>query len=568
MTMQTQWQAPGGGFWEMDDTHLSGASTPVMLTAAGHIMAGLSEAFRRYGVPLEGFDMARVGGRMYVRARPVGAPDPDKGRGPGGPPPKLVMKLLFWLHPELRYRKRRAAAALEQRIWREDARNWHERELPARTEHNLGLQRVALEALDDQAFARHLREAVSGLNDGMRLHGTLIPAHTLPVGRYLQRACELTGAAIGEALEALAGASPGSMEAVEDIDRVVAAIRADDEARELLARDDDASDLFAVLMASGGELQAALEHYDERHGHRLLTGFDIDDRSGGEMPELLIRTLRARCANDEPAAVDAARERAAALRDRVPDQSRDEYDGLLDDAREHYGLQDANVGVTCMWPGGLVRRAMLAAGARLCDRGALAEAEHALEADADELTALLIGQGGPSGDELAQRASERRALSADEVPKSFGERPAKPPLDAFPAAIREMQQAFDFVLEKGGQMRQAQIENSAVGSLSGVGVNAGRYEGVARVVRGPQDFDRIRSGDVLVARLTAPSYNVVLPLLGAVVTDRGGLLCHTAIVAREFGIPAVVGTGEATATIPDGARVRVDGGAGQVTVLA
>jgi len=72
---------------------------------------------------------------------------------------------------------------------------------------------------------------------------------------------------------------------------------------------------------------------------------------------------------------------------------------------------------------------------------------------------------------------------------------------------------------------------------------------------------------VLVTRSTASSFNVVLPLLGAVVTDRGGQLCHAAIVAREYGIPGVVGTREATTLIPDGARVRVDGARGEIHVL-
>ena len=67
---------------------------------------------------------------------------------------------------------------------------------------------------------------------------------------------------------------------------------------------------------------------------------------------------------------------------------------------------------------------------------------------------------------------------------------------------------------------------------------------------------------------TTEAFNILLPLLGGIVTDSGGLLSHSAIVARECGIPGVVGTREATERIPDGARVRVDGDAGEVTVLA
>ncbi len=103
--------------------------------------------------------------------------------------------------------------------------------------------------------------------------------------------------------------------------------------------------------------------------------------------------------------------------------------------------------------------------------------------------------------------------------------------------------------------------------LTGLAVNAGVYEGPARRVDSAADFDRVRPGDVLVTRMTSPYFTVVLPLLGAIVTDRGGQLSHAAIVAREYGIPGIVGTREATARIPDGARVRVDGSTGEVRVL-
>ena len=98
-------------------------------------------------------------------------------------------------------------------------------------------------------------------------------------------------------------------------------------------------------------------------------------------------------------------------------------------------------------------------------------------------------------------------------------------------------------------------------------MNSGVYEGTARLVDSPADFGRVRPGDVLVTRMTSPYFTVVLPLLGAIVTDRGGQLCHAAIVAREYGIPGIVGTREATSTIPDGAQVRVDGATGEVRLL-
>jgi pyruvate,water dikinase len=103
--------------------------------------------------------------------------------------------------------------------------------------------------------------------------------------------------------------------------------------------------------------------------------------------------------------------------------------------------------------------------------------------------------------------------------------------------------------------------------LSGVPASPGTCRGVARIVRSAADLARIRPGDVLVTGSTTPAIGAVLPLLAGIVTDRGGLLSHAAIVAREFGIPAVVGTGDATTRIPDGALVAVDGAAGQAVLL-
>lgn len=106
------------------------------------------------------------------------------------------------------------------------------------------------------------------------------------------------------------------------------------------------------------------------------------------------------------------------------------------------------------------------------------------------------------------------------------------------------------------------------GHLVGLPVCGGRYEGPARVIRGEPDFERLRAGDVLVCTITTPSWSPLFALAGAVVTDAGSLLSHTAIVAREHGIPTVVATGSATRTLRDGQRVRVDGSAGVVLPLA
>ncbi|MCZ2108733.1 MAG: hypothetical protein LC118_04090 [Dehalococcoidia bacterium] len=102
--------------------------------------------------------------------------------------------------------------------------------------------------------------------------------------------------------------------------------------------------------------------------------------------------------------------------------------------------------------------------------------------------------------------------------------------------------------------------------IKGKGAAPGTYTGIVRVIFDETEFDRIQPGDVLVCPITSPVWSIVFPSVGALVTDTGGILSHPAIIAREYGIPAVVATANATALLRDGQCVTVDGQAGTVTL--
>jgi phosphoenolpyruvate synthase/pyruvate phosphate dikinase len=106
-----------------------------------------------------------------------------------------------------------------------------------------------------------------------------------------------------------------------------------------------------------------------------------------------------------------------------------------------------------------------------------------------------------------------------------------------------------------------------VGLVRGVGASPGIGEGPARVMRGAEDLSRVRHGDVLVTTTTTPAWTPLFRSLAGLVTETGGVLSHAAIVAREYGLPTVVGAAGATSAIPDGRMVRVDGAAGEVRLL-
>ena len=103
--------------------------------------------------------------------------------------------------------------------------------------------------------------------------------------------------------------------------------------------------------------------------------------------------------------------------------------------------------------------------------------------------------------------------------------------------------------------------------LHGFAASPGVVEGTARVLRAVNEIGQVREGDILVSPVTTPSWGPIFPKIKAAVSDIGGTMSHAAIISREYGLPAVVGTGVATKRIRTGQRIRVDGDNGIVTIL-
>jgi pyruvate,water dikinase len=117
------------------------------------------------------------------------------------------------------------------------------------------------------------------------------------------------------------------------------------------------------------------------------------------------------------------------------------------------------------------------------------------------------------------------------------------------------------------RVRQWSSADQDASRLTGAAASPGVVEGPARVVVGVEEIADVRDGDILVCPITSPAWAPIFPKIRAVVTDIGGVMSHAAIVCREYGLPAVVGTGRATAEIKTGQAIRVDGSTGVVTIL-
>ena len=553
---------PRPGAWFLDLTHFTRPATRFHAELfPEQMIAGFGEGLRRYGSLLEFLDAAFVNGFFYYCPRPVGAPQEAVGH-----PPREVWGELSQSQPEIRARLATSTTVFERKPWREDLERWDREVKPAAIRDHLKLLAVEPAALSTQDLLAYLDHCRENQKRGAYIHHLFNMPALVPIGDFLVHAREWTGRPGAEVLSLLQGASPDPLGADRELERLLDAVREDSAAGAILDSAGEPGEVLAALRSLRGEAGEATGAYVDRVGHRPVNGEDTGEPCVIELPELIVGAIRAglQPAESPPSFEVAAR--TADIRDAVPREHRAAFDELLEEAKLTYRLRDERGTYADLWAIGIMRRAILAAGQRLAAQGVIEEPSHLVEADYQELRALVGSGTGVSGDELAGRARYRLEARYTDAPPIIGGDPGEPlPAEWLPAGAARLERALGAVVQEIFVAPQPQTEARKV---RGLGVSPGTYEGTARVIRGTGEFGRIEAGDVLVTNSTTTAFNIVLPLLGAIVTDRGGLLSHAAIVAREYGIPGVVGCTDATRVLPDAALVRVDGSLGEVEVVS
>jgi pyruvate,water dikinase len=199
----------------------------------------------------------------------------------------------------------------------------------------------------------------------------------------------------------------------------------------------------------------------------------------------------------------------------------------------------------------LIRQILLQLGNRFVQHTAIPAADEIFWLTHDEvlLTATRL-DAGESVESLAEKIPQRKAEH-------------RAALSVRPPMMLPQMKVFGFDLmslkDKRGRRNRGNV-------IKGVAASPGVASGTARILHGPEDFGQMKPGDILVAPITTPAWTPLFAMASAVVTDIGGPLSHGSIVAREYGIPAVLGTSVATHRIQDGQTVTVDGSAGTVTL--
>ncbi|MFW2333488.1 PEP-utilizing enzyme [Ilumatobacter sp.] len=542
MTTSTTFDPPGPGQWTLDRSHYPGGVTPISEWLLSDCMAaGMEKVFAEVGVPARRIEARFVNGFMYTRLIPLIGGD----RPPGKLPPAPVLKIATRLHPAFRARAKAADRSLTDRTFVEVVREWSERIRPRLVGRNRELQATDLAGITDPELDRHVADLLDLLHENYALHFELHGHDLGPIARYLH-------AAIGWGLDptrataALAGASPST---ARPLARLAEIRRIFDESEVDVRTIDDAR-------AVSPEAAALIDAHLNEYGSVLATGYDITAFTLGELPGVLLGSIRTATpptdGDHEPV--------IAELRAQVPADARTEFDERLADARSVMDMRDDNGPLTVEWPTGLLRLALLEVGRRLVTRGAVVEPEHALELTPDEARRALSGTL-PTATEIAERSEARIGRQRLDPPNVLGPDEPEPPLDVMPKPLAEMVATVQTALAHLG-MDGATPSDPYVG----VGIGEKPYTGRARTAATADEaIEKLEPGDVLVVRATSPAFNAVLTVAGAVVTANGGALSHAAVLARELGIPAVVGAAAAP-SIPDGATITVDPLAGRVTV--
>ena len=305
-------------------------------------------------------------------------------------------------------------------------------------------------------------------------------------------------------------------------------------------------------LPADARFRAAMEDYLDRFGHRAVFEMELASTRWAEDPHYVLEQVRFHL--DHPPAGDA-RSRAAEVRRRAeaelaafPAVLRRVAQWVLARARRGAALREnAKSGSAAAIA--LIRQVCLEVGRRLQATGHIAAAEDVFHLSIVEVEAWLTGawDGTGAGALVADRRARLAAQQELELPGVIQESPSE---------------------DAGASAAPSATPVPEGDAWTGVAAAPGEAEGAACVLRTPHDGGRMGRHDVLVAPSTDPGWTPLFLRASALVTETGGYLSHGAVVAREFGLPAVVNVRDAMRTLTDGDRLRVDGTAGRVTRIA
>jgi pyruvate,water dikinase len=541
------WDQPGDEmlFWEQDRSHASRQLAPLEYELMfDNFMRGMTFAFRHYGVPIQTVRSRRINTYFYSATVPE-----------LGPPEEMAAK-----QAQAEQNVGRAMASVGK-LWRDELLPEIQRHLDVMASRDVAM-------LTDADLHGVLEDTIDRGRRLAEIHMQIVFPAYLAISEFEELYNELFSPDDKfEAHRLLQGLPNKTVEFGHELWKLSRSARWSPGVMEVLEREPADRVVEALRRAHGGRpFLAELTAYLQEYGHRASI-WGLAGKTWIEDPTPVIKNLKdyvqqpdsespvrelERLAAEREEAIAAARERLAGY----PGPVRDQFELMLKAAQEgiviseDHGFYIDSAGLA------QIRRVLLEAGRRLAIAAAINQHEDVFMLTAKE---LLDGLADPAASEyidtVAERHDEMERYADITPPPALGSMPPGPPPES---AMTRLMVKFS-----GAPVVPSESPSEVRGSAG----SSGKVVGIARVVDSLEDAGRIQPGEILVAPTTAPPWTPLFASVAAVVTDSGGMLSHCAVVAREYAIPAVVGTGNATSAIADGQTIEVDGDEGVVRII-
>ena len=548
-------------FWVYDDLHCPQPLSPMYFDIGGWWLS-CDHMFRRFGTPFASDWIAKnVNGYLYTAAVPadssflIDSTEFNARYGARVPrDPGYASRIGTYL------------GAVLPTYGQHFADWWRERLRPE-MEHNF----VYLDGMLDREAELTLMELACLLEDAIDIHDRHWKIHwmlnfaQLSATLNLRAVMEKTRGTIDEVLlgRLQNSAQDRNWDSVEALWKMKEEAKGDQELSAAFRRE-TAQDVIAALRTSErGQrfLRERLESYQREYGWNAVWSHEFIFPSRREQPEPVLEFVRGYLETDYdyPSTI-------AAVKADIEAAAREILDGLEGEARAEMEQANAiNLKMAPLTPdhhfyidqgsNAHVRLVLIAIGKRLVEMGALDRPDDVIFLRYNELRVFM---GDPSGMDARAIVSQRR----EEREAAYRVRPRD-----WVGTVTASHLAFPYLGLWGFPEKLHRQPSTIEGQVTGVAASPGVVEGIARVVSTVDQFDEVRKGDILVCQMTNPAWVVLFTKIAGLVTDAGGTVSHPAVLSREFGIPAVVGTSVATQEISTGDRLRVNGSTGVVEIL-
>ncbi len=550
-------------FWVYDDLHIPHPVSPMFFDIGGWWLS-CDHMFRRFGTPFAVDWLAKnVNGYVYTTAIPA--------------------------DPSLRIEGTEYSSSYVARVPRDEAfaagmgkyldtvlpvygqhfADWWRERLVPEMQRNFAYLEERLDAAGEMTLpelATLLEDAIDIHDRHWKIHWMLNFAQlsaTLNLRAVMER---VRGSVDEELLGRLQNsASDRNWDSIEALWQMKNEVRDDPELRAAFAAGGgDATAIAQALRASDRGrhfIAERIEPYQREFGWHAVWSHEFIFPTVREEMEPVLDLVRDYVASDYdfPTAIDAMRKDIEAA-------SREILDGLEGDALEEMrAANEINLRMAPLTPdhhfyidqgaNAHVRLVLIAIGRKLVEEGRLDQPDDVLFLRYNELR-MLIGDAAAVDARgiVAKRRAEREAAKKIQPRNWVG-------------TVTPSQLAFPYLVNWGYPDRFYQEQSADDARITGIAGSPGVVEGTARVVMTIDEFDDVTDGDILVCQMTNPAWVVLFTKIAGLVTDTGGTTSHPAVLSREFGIPAVVGTSGATRVVSTGDRIRVDGSKGVVEIL-